>query len=95
MSNFSASGVAGSAASTYRGGDDDIAGLVTDAAQAVIGDAGAVYVGSTLTGGDDVILIQSRHGDAYVAGDAGDASGRVIGASSSLASPSSISVTQR
>lgn len=73
------SGVAGSAASTYRGGDDDIAGLVTDAAQAVIGDAGAVYMGSTLTGGDDVILIQSRHGDAYVAGDAGDASGRVIG----------------
>ena len=73
------SGVAGSATSTFRGGDDDIAGLATDRSQVAIGDAGAVYVGSTLTGGDDAILIQSRHGDAYVAGDAGDASGRVLG----------------
>ena len=73
------SGVTGSATSTYRGGNDDIGGLVTEQSQGALGDAGAVYVGSTLTGGDDVILIQSKHIDAYVAGDAGDASGRVIG----------------
>ena len=71
--------IVGAAPSTFHGGNDDIAGVVTDESQAVTGDAVRVYGGSTLDGGDDVILLQSTHFDASVSGDAGDAVGRVIG----------------
>ncbi len=71
--------IVGATPSTFHGGNDDIAGVVTDESQAVTGDAARVYGGSTLDGGDDVILLQSTHILASVTGDAGDAVGRVIG----------------
>ena len=43
----------------YRGGADEMLGLVTNAVQYAYGDAGLVYGGSKLTGGNDTILIQS------------------------------------
>lgn len=71
--------VAGAPASQYRGGNDEILGYVTDRWQGVIGDASRVYGGSRLTGGNDTILVQSSDGSAYIAGDAGDAVGEVVG----------------
>ena len=58
------------AAVDYRGGADEMLGLVTNAVQYAYGDAGIVYGGSKLTGGNDTILIQSTAYDAYAAGDA-------------------------
>ena len=71
--------VAGSPASQYRGGNDEILGHVTERGQGVIGDASRVYGGSRLTGGNDSILVQSNDATTYVSGDAGDAVGEVVG----------------
>jgi len=61
------------AAVDYRGGNDEILGLVTNAVQYVYGDAGTVYGGSRLTGGDDSILFQTTNEYSYAAGDAAQA----------------------
>lgn len=62
--------VGATSAVEYRGGADQMLGLVTNAVQYAYGDAGVVYGGSKLTGGDDTILIQSAARDAYATGDA-------------------------
>ena len=62
--------VGATSAVDYRGGADEMLGLVTNAVQYAYGDAGLVYGGSKLTGGDDTILIQSAARDAYATGDA-------------------------
>ena len=61
------------AAVNYRGGNDEILGLATNAVQYAYGDAGLVYGGSRLTGGNDTILIQSTNEYSYAAGDAAQA----------------------
>jgi Ca2+-binding RTX toxin-like protein len=69
----------GGPTSVFRGGNDEILGLVTDEHHGVTGDAGRVYSGSRLEGGNDNILIQSKHLLADAEGDAGDVVGTVIG----------------
>ena len=71
MGDVSTVGVA--AAVDYRGGNDEILGLVTNAVQYAYGDAGTVYGGSRLTGGNDTILVQSTSAYSYAAGDAAQA----------------------
>jgi Ca2+-binding RTX toxin-like protein len=71
--------VVGSPVSTYRGGDDEILGLVTDRVQGMSGDASRVYRGSLLDGGNDSIFIQSLSTVASAVGDAYDVVGRAVG----------------
>lgn len=62
------------AAPEYQGGNDRIAGVVTDARQVFHGDARAVAGEAILTGGNDLITIaSSSEGEAY--GDVGEVSG--------------------
>ena len=51
----------GAPTSDYRGGNDEILGLVTEEHQGMSGDASRVYGGSRLTGGNDSIFIQSTN----------------------------------
>ena len=62
--------VGATSAVDYHGGTDEMLGLLTNAVQYAYGDAGVVYGGSKLTGGNDTILIQSASLDAYATGDA-------------------------
>jgi Ca2+-binding RTX toxin-like protein len=62
-------------ASDYRGGNDEMLGLVSDVGQFVSGDAGFVEAGSRLTGGNDSMLIRTSGVDSYAVGDAGSVSG--------------------
>lgn len=62
--------VGATSAVTYKGGADEMVGLLTNAVQYAYGDAGIVYGGSRLTGGNDTILIQSASTESYATGDA-------------------------
>ncbi|MFO1144432.1 MAG: calcium-binding protein [Amaricoccus sp.] len=62
--------VGATSAVDYKGGADEMLGLLTNAVQYAHGDAGLVYGGSKLTGGNDTILIQSTSTDSYATGDA-------------------------
>jgi hypothetical protein len=75
----------GAPTADYRGGADELLGLLSDRPQIVSGDAFGVHAGSRLTGGDDSIVLRATYtgssavGDAYnLSGDEG-ALGRVIG----------------
>jgi len=57
--------------SDYRGGNDEMLGLVSDTGQFVSGDVGYVEAGSRLTGGADSIFIQTSGVGSYAVGDAG------------------------
>jgi Ca2+-binding RTX toxin-like protein len=71
--------IVGSPAADYRGGNDEILGLVTDKHHGMTGDAWRVYGGSRLTGGNDTLFIQSTNATSSVDGDAGDVVGRAVG----------------
>ena len=56
--------------SDYRGGNDEMLGLVSDTGQFVSGDVGYVEAGSRLTGGNDSMFIQTSGVGSYAVGDA-------------------------
>lgn len=63
------------ATTTYRGGADQIDAIANDRDQFVSGDAGSVYGGAVLIGGDDSLLLRSMSGFAVGYGDAMQAQG--------------------
>ena len=52
--------ISGTPAADFRGGDDQVLGLVGSLQQTLSGDAANVHAGSRLTGGDDTILVQAK-----------------------------------
>ena len=75
----------GAPTADYHGGDDEILGPLTEEFQGMTGDAGRVYGGSRLTGGNDSFFIQSTNAISIVEGDAGDVVGEVVGGNDYIA----------